>query len=316
MTNNRFASYLADVNPFVLKGKTIKNMEQLAKELTIMDDKTFSRHNNSKKNDFYCWIRDSVGDKRLARDIMNIRLKQNMLDIVRKRITQLTDYIRHPEHSVIEKRIEMYVDRIVFSIDNELCSNCEICTLVCPKEAVEIAEGIKTLSDDCTLCSFCVNFCPVAAISWTHNDKSENFFVEKKMIPRLGEKENVNDTEAVKFFKGTLRVKDKCPPGCELCVAACPMNIITRFDSHKQLDKVKIKKEHCLLCGACKNACPYDLIENHRVYIIHEGDEYCNSWNRAIEKLTGVHKKNIYHNNKNVRKITGLVERSGLKKYD
>jgi len=293
----------------------IRNLYDLLAALKKADNKLYSQFNNSKKNDFYNWIFNCVGDRRLARDIMKIRLKENMIKIVEARIEQLKDYARHPQNSVIEKRIDMYVDNVQFLIDNEVCSNCEVCSLVCPKEAVEIKDGKKTVSDDCTKCGFCVHFCPLECIQLNHNNEKHDFYTEHDMIPKLPEADWINNQKARKLFKGSYEVKDNCPKDCELCVAACPINIISRFKGDKQLPKIEVQKDKCLLCGACKNACPYDLIISRRVHIIHEGSQYCNVWNRAIEKLCKPELKNVYHNSKNLGKFRDLIDKSGLKKY-
>jgi len=313
--SNEFRGYLGDKEPFNMAGRQVTNLQDLLEGLKAIDKKQYEQYNNAAKNDFYNWIFHCVGDKRLARDIMKIRIKENMIKIVEARITQLKDFVRHPGNSAIEKRVDMYVDHVQFLIDNEVCSNCEVCTLVCPKEAVEIKDGKKTVSDDCTKCGFCVHFCPVECISLNYNNEKHDFYTEHEMIPKLPGVEWVNNQKARKLFRGSYEVKDKCPPGCELCVQACPINIITRFKGNKQLPKIEVDRDLCLMCGACKNACPYDLIESHRVSIIHEGKEYCNAWNRAIEKLCRVELKNIYHNDKNLGKFRELIDKSGLRKY-
>ncbi len=311
-----FASYLSDTEPFILDGRHVNNLKQLCSELKKTGEDVFSQYCNAGKNDFYSWIKGSIGDRRLARDIMNIRLRENMIKIIGERVLQLEDYARHPQKSVIEKRIDMYSDHVLFTIDNEICSDCEICSLVCPKEAVEIKERKKTVNDDCTKCGFCVNFCPLQAMSIDVNGEKRDFFKQNDMLPEFPEPQKIHDVSAIRLFKGVHNVKDKCPPGCELCVRACPVNALSRFEGKRELDRVRLDKSGCILCGACKNACPYGLIEIGRAHINYSGEGYSNVWNRAIEKLTTVEKKNLYHNNKNINKIKTLIESSGLNRYN
>jgi 2-oxoglutarate ferredoxin oxidoreductase subunit delta len=60
-------------------------------------------------------------------------------------------------------------------IDQEGCKGCELCTLVCPYDLIEIAEAYNsqgyrpaTLVDPenrCTGCTLCAMICPDAAIT-------------------------------------------------------------------------------------------------------------------------------------------------------
>lgn len=310
-----YSAILGDHDPFIMEGKAISNLSMLAAELKSMDSAVYKKHNNSIKNDFCSWILHCVGDVRLARDIQKIRVRKNLIEIIEKRIVQLKDFVRHPEKSHTTKRIDMYVDHVLFDIDNEICSNCEICTLVCPKEAVEIKDGKKTVNDDCTLCGFCVNFCPIEAMKHEYNGEDIKFFTENEMLPKLPERKDDEFCKSVQMFRGAYEVNGKCPKDCEDCVQACPINIIEKFEGDKQLPVIKVDKEKCMLCGACKNACPEKIIESNRVQVIHEGKNYCNSWNRALENLGRAELRNIYHNEKNMQKIRELIEKSELRKY-
>jgi hypothetical protein len=52
-------------------GRVLKNMKELGEALTTMADETFAYHSNSEKKDFSNWVRDVIGDKRLAKDLEN-----------------------------------------------------------------------------------------------------------------------------------------------------------------------------------------------------------------------------------------------------
>ncbi len=311
-----FKRYLSNADPFIIGSMSIRNLRGLAEALKTMDSKTYALFNNADKNDFYNWIRGSIGDQRLARDIRNIRLKDNLIKFIERRIIRLRQYSRHPEKHIEEKRIDMYVDHVRFWFDNEICSDCEICSLVCPKEAVEIKDKKKTMNDKCVLCGLCVNFCPLECINLTYNGEPKNEYLEKHMLPEFPKKQAINNTEARKLYTGKHEVTKDCPKGCEECVAACPINIITRFDSSREMKRIKVDESLCLYCGACKNACPYGLIKSSRTSIIHKGEGYSNAWSRAIEKLTRTEGKSLYHNNNNLRKIIDMTKKTGLVKTD
>lgn len=46
----------------------------------------------------------------------------------------------------------------------EACIGCEACLSQCPFGAIEMKQGMASMTDQCTLCGFCVSICPVEAI--------------------------------------------------------------------------------------------------------------------------------------------------------
>jgi hypothetical protein len=62
--------FLANVPPekvfWCNDGRTLRNMVELGKALSSMTDKTFIYHANREKNDFVSWVRDVIGDIKLA----------------------------------------------------------------------------------------------------------------------------------------------------------------------------------------------------------------------------------------------------------
>ena len=63
---------------------------------------------------------------------------------------------------------EMAMQPLRVSIDEDLCTQCNICYIVCPVQAVyqgDIAHHI--VHEECIQCTFCVNNCPEDAIAVT-----------------------------------------------------------------------------------------------------------------------------------------------------
>ena len=64
----------------------------------------------------------------------------------------------------------MYQELVELCLDKTACLKCEICSLVCPREAVAVTPsdaGLDITIDPrlCVLCEICAHFCPTGAVS-------------------------------------------------------------------------------------------------------------------------------------------------------
>ena len=50
-------------------GRILKNMQELKDALAGMTEDTFVYHSNAEKKDFSNWVRDIIGDEKLAKDL-------------------------------------------------------------------------------------------------------------------------------------------------------------------------------------------------------------------------------------------------------
>ena len=50
-------------------GRILRDMQELADSLSNMSDETFAYHCNSERKDFSNWVRDIIGDQKLAQDL-------------------------------------------------------------------------------------------------------------------------------------------------------------------------------------------------------------------------------------------------------
>jgi hypothetical protein len=71
-------------------GRVLKNMKELEEALATMADETFAYHSNSEKKDFSNWVRDIIGDEKLAKDLENALDRNQAARIVTSRIDILT----------------------------------------------------------------------------------------------------------------------------------------------------------------------------------------------------------------------------------
>ena len=66
--------FLADVpaeKVFVCRdGSIFKNVQELITGLSNMTDETFAYHSNAEKKDFSNWVKDVIGDAKLADDLL------------------------------------------------------------------------------------------------------------------------------------------------------------------------------------------------------------------------------------------------------
>ena len=70
-------------------GKTIKNLKELRKALIEMSDETFHYHLGGGRNDFSKWIREVVGDDKLAEALIKTRSRMQASQAVAERISFL-----------------------------------------------------------------------------------------------------------------------------------------------------------------------------------------------------------------------------------
>jgi hypothetical protein len=74
-------------------GKNIKNLRELRKALIDMSDETFHHHSGEGRNDFSKWIREVVGDDKLAEDLSKTKSRMLASQAVAQRISFLESKI-------------------------------------------------------------------------------------------------------------------------------------------------------------------------------------------------------------------------------
>jgi hypothetical protein len=74
-------------------GKNIKNLRELRKALIDMSDETFHYHLGEGRNDFSKWIREVVGDDKLAEDLSKARSRTQASQVMVQRISLLESKI-------------------------------------------------------------------------------------------------------------------------------------------------------------------------------------------------------------------------------
>ncbi|PWM24941.1 MAG: ferredoxin [Oscillospiraceae bacterium] len=113
------------------------------------------------------------------------------------------------------------------------------CAAVCPKEAIDIVNGVAKVDPDlCIGCAMCSKVCPNHVID---------------MIPAAS-KVVVTCSSKAKGPVAMKACKASCI-GCKKCEKTCPNGAITVTDNLAYIDQSK-----CTGCGLCAEACPKKCI--------------------------------------------------------
>lgn len=75
-------------------GCILSNLQQLAECLAHINDYSYGYHVSSERNDFSNWVRDVLGDDKLARDISRAQNPVEAAEIVQARLNWLQEKVK------------------------------------------------------------------------------------------------------------------------------------------------------------------------------------------------------------------------------
>ncbi len=181
-----------------------------------------------------------------------------------------------------EIRLRLYADELILSIDKTSCIKCDICSIVCPHNAIWVEsspEGIPDIHVDpdlCVLCEVCSHFCPVSCIELKWNNSPKKILESQHALASFPEKSTVDRRHCpegccpvVELENRWCRrervwivnVHDSCPKYCHHCLESCPRSVYSLLE-----DEIVFDTERCLRCTTCMLFCDYGAIRIEPVF--------------------------------------------------
>ena len=178
----------------------------------------------------------------------------------------------------LELTLAMYVDQVSLVLDKTRCLTCEICSTVCPRQAVTLIAGEADMDITidprlCVMCEICAHFCPTGAITLIYNGRPKAILAEHRALanfypaitldaskcpepcPPLPEGDSHWCRQERRLIANTLT---DCPKSCRVRLTACPRQVVRLTEDGGQ---VVPDPELCLRCTQCLQVCRTQAIQ-------------------------------------------------------
>jgi MinD superfamily P-loop ATPase len=185
--------------------------------------------------------------------------------------------VKRESAKYLELTLKMYVDEVGLRLDKQACIKCDVCALVCPRQAVAVIPGEADLEifidpRQCVLCEICAHFCPVGAVTLSYNGQPKTIFAEHQGLARFFPKISMDKGKCVqpcpplpegevhwcrRELKLIANAREECPKQCRKCLQACPRQAIIWDEAGAQ---TMPQPDLCLRCAQCLQACENEAI--------------------------------------------------------
>lgn len=181
---------------------------------------------------------------------------------------------REDAHRILHS-LRFYHVTLSLEIDRDRCIRCDLCSLACPREALDIdadEQGLQIRLDAsrCVFCEVCAYVCPVSAVALHYEEQTKELLRRSGGLPAIPEKLRVavdqcpHRCELLEFEENhwcrqQRRIVEnretECPKYCFRCVQNCPRGVYRETPQGTSPDPVP-----CLRCERCLETCPHGSI--------------------------------------------------------
>lgn len=176
----------------------------------------------------------------------------------------------------------LHVRNYKLTLNKDFCVGCQICTLACPREAIELEKQPKATGEKaepaeididlekCNFCGICDILCPYGAIKITVNGEHLLSVLEKESFPLL--------------IRDILVDAGKCSVECIEYEKACPLDLIkitwvtadgqkieepeslSEDEKAKLKARIDIELDRCPCCRVCEFKFPMDAVRVRKIF--------------------------------------------------
>jgi 4Fe-4S ferredoxin len=182
----------------------------------------------------------------------------------------------------------------VLKLDRSRCVGCELCTAVCPQEAIELKGGVleagklaqrPTVDIDpakCNFCGECVVVCPVNALNLLEDAKPQVPVWQYEVFPVLTKRISVKQD---KLPADKAKASEEC----------CPTRVISVLVKQKAgkpvaVEAVHVDESNCIYCMQCEAVAPEAFAVTHPFEgVIHLDRSQCPSGCQACADICPSH---------------------------